>query len=240
MRLSGKMDSKTFAATLIATTIADLLYNSFLMVALGMIPLTALLPWHEDFIFRNKPLTAVRLMLSRNPIFGLTGNLIAGSAAYAYETYADLANRGSNRNQYLDTKRSLGKGYDELGLDFVPQQAIETMTKDPLTALLIALTAGTNMSEQESWDFKNGLINPALRIIPGVGEAPVRTALTKLVLGDRPGLDQYGQVNITKPETITTDVARPITEDQPQVTTKPSSTPRQDNVLRPLKVPKGL
>lgn len=210
------------------------------MVALGMIPLTALLPWHEDFIFKNKPISAVRLMLSRNPLFGLSGNLIAGSIGYAVETYADLANRSLNRNQYLDIKRSIGKGYDELGLDFVPQQAIETITKDPLTAMLIALTAGTNMSEQESWDFKNGIINSLSRLVPGLGEAPVRTALTKLTLGDRPGLDQYGQVSITKPKTVTSEFARPATQETTGFTPPTTSTPSQNNVLRPLKVPKGL
>jgi hypothetical protein len=240
MRLSGKMDVKSLAAALIATTIADLLYNSFLMVALGMIPLTALLPWHENFIFKTKPMTAVRLILSRNPIFGLTGNLIAGSAAYAYETYSDLANRSANRNQYMDIKRSVGKGYDELGLDFVPQQAIETMTKDPLTSLLIALTAGANMTEQESWDFKNGLMNPVLRVIPGIGEAPVRTAITKLTLGDRPGLDRYGQVSLSRPDSTSSEYDRPATGSTPTFTRPTTSSPQQDNVLKPLKVPKGL
>lgn len=238
MRLSGKMDAKTFAATLIGTTILDLIYNSFLMVALGMIPLTALLPWHEDFIFRNKPLTAARLILSRNPIFGMTGNLIMGAAAYSYETYSDLSSRRTGGNRYLELKKSLGKGYDELGLDFVPQQAIETMTKDPMTAMLIALTAGTNMTEQESWDFKNGVINSSARLIPILGEAPVRTGLTKLMIGDRPGLDRYGKVNLSKPAGSTSKFARPMEETNFSPSSSP--TPSQNNVLKPLPVPKGL
>jgi hypothetical protein len=233
MRQSGKMDKGTFVSVLIGTTIADLVYNSFLLVALGMIPLTALLPWHEQFLFKNKPMTTARLILSRNPIFGLTGNLAIGAAAYAYETYSDVSNSRANRNQYLATKKAVGKGFDELSLDFVPQQAVETLTKDPLTAFLVALSAGSNMTEQESWDFKNGLLNSAMRLVPGgLGELPVRVAATKLALGERPGVDRFKDVNISRPETTTTESVAP--------SESPRSTSPRDNPFKPLPVPKGL
>jgi hypothetical protein len=89
------------------------------------------------------------------------------------------------------------------------------------------------MTEQESWDFKNGLLNSAMRFVPGgLGELPVRVAATKLVLGERPGVDRFKDVNISRPETTTTESVTP--------SESPRSTSPRDNPFKPLPVPKGL
>lgn len=192
LRLSNKMDMATFATFLIATTIMDLVYNALLLVALGALPLTALLPFHKDFLFTNNPAKTIQLLVSRNPIFGVTGNILLGSGMKVYESLNNINSYRNAQNEYAAFKKALGGGYDELALDFVPSQAIETLTKDPLTMMYILFTTGGNLNQQETHDFYNGLINTFSRFIPLVGELPVRISATKTLMGDRPATPQFG------------------------------------------------
>ena len=158
-------------------------------------------------------MTAIRLILGRNPIFGLTANLVGGTAAYTLETYMEAQKKVRGRqNRYLAINKAAGKGFDETAVDFIPQQAIETMFKGPMTAVLLGLSAGSNMTEQEAWDVKNGLLSVGSRLLPFVGELPVRMAMGKAIFGDRPGL---GSRNTTvTPQKYQVPAAKPVTEKQ--------------------------
>jgi hypothetical protein len=229
VRMSNKMDISTFATFLIATTILDILYNSLLLVALGALPITALLPFHEDFLFTKNPLKTMSLIASRNPIFGITGNMIGGAAMTTIEGYVNTQKYIRSKNQYQDFKRSLGKGYDEFGRDMIPMQAIETISKDPITMMYVLMTTGGNLNEQETHDFYNALINQATRFVPIFGELPVRISMNKLLLGDRPkGMG----LNLESPERTQST----ITPYQPK------ESPRREyqSPFKPIQAPSGL
>jgi hypothetical protein len=192
IRKQNKIDMATFATMLIATTILDLVYNSLLLVALGVIPFTALIPFHKDFIFKENPGKTISIIVSRNPIFGVTGNLVLGAGMKVAESMSNINSYRNAQNEYAAVRKALGSGFDELNLDFVPSQALETLAKDPIAMAYVLFATGGNLNEQETHDFYNAGINYLGRGIPLFGELPVRIAAKKAILGDRPTNPQFG------------------------------------------------
>ena len=184
MRMSSHVDMTTQASLLVAQVIADLIYNSILLVALGVIPLAALLPWREEFMFREDPMGTMKMIIGRNPIFGVTGNVAGATLTSMALTMQKNQMRGSG-NQFQGYRQAISQGFDEFALDFVPVQAAETLIKDPLSALLLFSLAGGNINEQEFWDVKKGLLNTVSRFLPLGGELPLRIAASKALLGER-------------------------------------------------------
>jgi hypothetical protein len=186
LRMSSKMDTGTFATMLIATTVLDLLYNSLLMVALGAIPLVALWPLSDEFIFKKNPMSTIHTILSRNPIFGLGGNLAFGAATQLSNGFSKISERRRSYNEFQEARKVIGRTFDDAATTFIPYQATETLIKDPIAAVYTLLSSGGNLNEQETHDIYNGLLNTFSRLIPVAGELPVRIALNKAVFGDRP------------------------------------------------------
>lgn len=197
MRMGNKVDTGTFAAMLITTTILDLIYNALLLVALGAIPLAALYPFSDEFLFKKNPLAATRLILGRNPIFGLTGNLIFGAVTTGYQNYAAINSAYARRNRYQAIKKSVKTGVDQTDLSIVPQQAAETLIKDPITMIILGLIAGGNINEKETYDMKNAAINTGSRVLPIFGEMAVRIAVTRGTIGENPNLKKRSKESPT-------------------------------------------
>jgi len=195
MRLGNKVDTGTFAAMLITTTILDLLYNALLLVALGSIPLAALYPLSDEFLFKKNPLAAARLILGRNPIFGLTGNLIFGAVTTGYQNYLSINNAYAKKNRYQALKKSIKMGIDQTDLSIVPQQAAETLIKDPITMIILGLIAGGNINEKETYDMQNAAINIGSRALPIFGEMAVRIGATRVLVGENPNLKKRDKVS---------------------------------------------
>lgn len=228
MRQSHKMDTTTYVTSLLAMTILDLIYNALLQVALGVLPLAALYPWSDEFIFKKNPATAIHLLISRNPMFGLTGNLLGGT----------ISTFGKNLYQaqeldYRNVKRAVGKGFEELAMDIIPLQAAQTLSKDPIASLTMLFLSGGNLNEQETHDMYQGAINTYSRMLPFLGELPVRIAASKLLLEDR-SRNQSSRIGPRVPP-----------KKKPELQSKPLTgaelkSRAADTGLGPMRAPPGL
>lgn len=236
IRQANKMDTTTYVTSLIALSILDLIYNTLLQVALGALTLSALYPWSDEFVFKKNPSTMIHLFLSRNPVFGLTGNIVGGTFSTfgknIYNAYGD------NKLEYGEIGRAVNKSIDEISMDIIPLQAIKTVTKDPIAMFLTALNSGGNLNEQETHDVYNGLINSFSRTIPILGELPVRIAMSKLLLGEKPNSSGQRISNLTQSRVK----SRPELQKQ-NITTEQLKTRLKENKDKgfgPIKPPSDL
>jgi len=185
MRLGSKMSLADWGIMMVVSAFSDLIYNALLLVALGAIPLTALLPWHKDFMMNSKPEQFMRFLLSRNPIWGASVN----NGADAVISYLETVNKLDTTrftNDVTKSKKGVTAALDVVSPDFVPISASKTLVK-PLLTLFVGMTAmvGGNMNSQEAWDLKNEVVSLAGRVVPGVSELPIRIGLRDL-MGERP------------------------------------------------------
>lgn len=225
IRRGQRMSTRNLAIVMIATTILDLIYNSLLLVALGVIPLAALNPFSEEFLFRTRTRETIMLIAARNPVFGTTANWTADIVNEYLNYQAKEDKKTSVPNRFQSNKKAVNAALDSIGPAFVPLQAFKTLVSNPLTTAMTLLNTKGNLNEQETYDMTRGTINSVSRLLPVIGELLPRMYFDSL-LGPRP---QYNPVRgVGAPA-----MSRPTTSRQPS---KPSK-PTKDNSLRAIDVP---
>ena len=197
-RLAGRLDKRTFAGLLISNMVMDVLYNLLLQVATGMLPLTALFPWHEDWIGRHKPWEVVKTIVTRNPVFSPTLNLFS-TATFAAIEEAEKVKENKYQNAYNKKEAGVKKFAETLlKPTLIPVEAAMTLLKGTLPSVLEGthtiydtLAYGQRrgrLNDQEYWDIMDNSIRVGLRMFPGV-ELPIRAAgpaIIESVFGARP------------------------------------------------------
>lgn len=257
-RLSGRMDKTTWLALMISSSILDMIYNMLLLVAAGMLPLTALIPGTDDFnkLF-TQPQSVLKTFFTRNPIFSPVGNLAAESV-YAYLNAADKVKINKYQNRYTQAQRGFQAFYSELAPDFVPLSAAETLLGGMVPSAILGGSSlldvlfldgvGGDLNSQERWDRNNNLIRLFSRTTPGMelwarvltptlaeelmGKRPVRLPVAPIGTSPyaQPGkpISQPTQPSVSKPATNSAQIQKKTVEGSIQ------------SSLKPLRVPKGL
>jgi hypothetical protein len=260
-RLAGRMDKTSFAALIISNAIFDLLYNLLLLVASGVLPLVALFPWSDEFVFKKNPEQIIKTLLTRNPVFSPIGNLIAEAGYQGYQAY-DKTKENKYKNEYTKVQEGIKAAMNVFMPDFVALSSIQTLANGllPSSVLGVKSTAdalfmdgvGGKINEQEHYDMVNNLIRVTSRMVPGV-ELPIRVMMPNLIEemmgGKRPvrlplapfGQSPFAQPNKTitpkpmiQPKPVTGGITPPI--DRTPVA-KPGIT---SGILKPDTPPKDL
>jgi hypothetical protein len=251
-RLAGRMDKSTWLALMVSSSILDMIYNMLLLVAAGALPLTALAPWSDEFIFKKQPYSVIKTLFTRNPIFSPVGNLVAESV-YSAVNAAEKTKINKYQNRYTQTQKGFQAFYQELMPDFVPLSAAETLLGGMVPSAVLGANSildvlfldgvGGELNTQERWDRNNALIRVGARLTPGV-ELWMRALLPTLgeeLMGKRPvrlPVAPVGSSPFAQP-------GKPLSGLQP---TTPKQSPNAaviqkktlESSLKPIPVPKGL
>ncbi len=191
LRKGSQMEMKHWIPMILALSIIDLIYNTLLMVAIGVIPLTALSPLNDEFIFRKNPEKMINLILSRNPIFGITGSF-SGDIYKRISEVGEKIELSRNTSKVKRNELMVKAGFESLTPDFVPVGALRTVLAGPISGSfslaqfwLLDPKVGGNLNDQEAWEIKNQFVDSMGRMIPIISELPFRMAQQQ-VLGEKP------------------------------------------------------
>jgi hypothetical protein len=165
VRQGNKMSKRMYASLVLATTIMDLVYNMLLMVALGTLPVTALLPWHEDFLGKKNPKKFLSLILARNPFFGSTINIAAGVVALPLLEAYSTPYKGDDRSTARRVAETITNRPN------VVSGAAVALGMNIYDMVDILVSSGGNMNESQTHRFIQSFMNGPGRLVPIFGSA---------------------------------------------------------------------
>jgi len=252
LRRGSQMRTRHYVPLLVAVSILDLIYNALLMVALGVLPLTALLPGHEDFLWKKDPMKMVKTLLARNPIFGVTANFTSEMIFSITDSY-NRSKLSRNTSQVKRAELAARAGLDALNPDFVPYSALKTLFAGPAAATysladawLLSDKVGGNLNQQEIWEVKNSFVDSFGRMIPFLSELPFRIAQQEFV-GTKPtplpirnvGTDPWGSVRppSTTPKAPPSQPRPPMTPPSTQQLKEANTPSLKQQATTPIKAP---
>jgi len=227
VRQGNKMSKRMYASLVLATTIMDLVYNMLLMVALGAIPITALLPWHEEFLGKKDPKKLISLILARNPFFGSTINIATGVVALPLIEAFSTPYKGDDRS----TARRVAETFTNR--PNVVSAAAVALGMNIYDMVDILVKSGGNMNESQTHRFIQAFMNGPGRLVPVLGSALGRMVVNQ---SSKPDTSiQFKPTGLSKTKVKSIPPSQPINQ---KATSTSSIT--NDDIQKAMKAPKGL